>query len=117
MKKKSIIISALVLLTAFWVQAQEFKVSKNSGRLQLYLGRVTVEGHSGNEIIFSSNNSREEKDERATGLRTINSLGLEDNTGLGINVTDKGNVIEVHQIKKTNAPDIKILVPKSVIVS
>ncbi|HEY5825464.1 MAG TPA: DUF4097 family beta strand repeat-containing protein [Cyclobacteriaceae bacterium] len=117
MKKKSIIISALILLTALWVQAQEFKVSKNSGRLQLYLGRVTVEGHSGNEIIFSSNSSGKEKDERANGLRTINSLGLEDNTGLGINVTDKGNVIEVHQIKKTNAPDIKILVPKGVIVS
>jgi len=117
MKKKSIIISALILLTALWVQAQEFKVSKNSGRLELYLGRVTVEGHSGNEIIFSSNNDRKDKDERANGLRTINSLGLEDNTGLGINVTDKGNVIEVHQLKKTNSPDIKILVPKGVIVS
>ncbi len=117
MKKKSIIISALVLLTALWGQAQEFKVAKNSGRLQLYLGRVTVEGHSGYDIIFSSNSDRKDKDERANGLRTINSLGLEDNTGLGINVTDKGNVIEVHQLKKTNSPDIKILVPKGVIVS
>ena len=42
---------------------------------------------------------------------------MEDNTGLGINVTDKGNVIEVYQLKKTNSPDIKILVPKGVIVS
>jgi len=117
MKKKSIIISVLVLLTALWVQAQDFKVAKSSGRLEIHLGKVTVEGHSGNEIIFSSNSSHKDKDERANGLRAINSLGLEDNTGLGINVTDKGNIIEVYQLKKTNSPDIKILVPKGVIVS
>jgi len=117
MKKKSIVIGVLVLLGAVLVQAQEFKVSKNSGRLEIHLGKVTVEGHNGNEIIFSSNNHKGDRDERADGLRAINSLGLEDNTGLGINVTDKGNVIEVYQLKKTNSPDIKILVPKGVIVS
>jgi predicted membrane protein len=117
MKKRSMIISAFILLTAVWTQAQEFKISKNSGRLEIHLGRVTVEGHSGNEIIFSSNNHKGDKDERANGLRAINSLGLEDNTGLGINVTDKGNIVEVFQLKKTNSPDIKILVPKGVIVS
>jgi len=117
MKKRPIIIGALILLTAVWIQAQDFKIAKNSGRLEIHLGKVTVEGHNGNEIIFSSNNHKEDKDERAKGLRTINSLGLEDNTGLGINVTDKGNVVEVFQLKKTNSPDIKILVPKGVIVS
>ncbi len=97
--------------------AQEFKVAKNTGRLELNIGRVTVEGHTGNEIIFSSRDHKEGKDERAEGLRAINSLGLEDNTGLGINVTQKGDVVEVSQLKKMNAPDVKILVPKGVIVS
>ena len=117
MKSKNIFIIALALLVSGWAQAQEFKVAKNSGRLELHIGRVTVEGHSGNEIIFSMRNGKSEKDERAEGLRAVNSLGLEDNTGLGINVQDKGNVVEVHQLKKTNSPDIKILVPKGVIVS
>ena len=97
--------------------AQEFKVAKSTGRLELNIGRVTVEGHNGNDIIFSSRDHKEGKDERAEGLRAINSLGLEDNTGLGINVTQKGDVVEVSELKKMNAPDVKILVPKGVIVS
>lgn len=117
MKHKKIFTGIIVLLIACAAQGQEFKLAKNSGRLEIYLGKVTVEGHNGNEIIFSSYNHHEGKDERAEGLRSINSLGLSDNTGLGINVTDKGNVVEVHQLKKTHAPDIKILVPKGMIVS
>jgi predicted membrane protein len=115
--KKIIILLTIALFAAAWANAQEFKLAKNSGRLEIRLGKVTVEGHTGNEIIFSTRNGRSDKDERAQGLRSVNSLGLEDNTGLGINVTDKGNVIEVSQLKKTNSPDIKILVPKRVIVS
>lgn len=115
MKKVLVLVCVwLAVQTAF---AQEFKVAKSTGRLELNIGRVTVEGHSGNEIIFSSRDHRESKDERAQGLRPINSLGLDDNTGLGINVTQKGDVVEVYQLKKMNAPDIKVLVPKGVIVS
>jgi hypothetical protein len=112
----------IIIVVIGWVAfntavAQEFKVAKSTGRLELNIGRVTVEGHNGNEIIFSSRDHKEGKDERAEGLRAINSLGLEDNTGLGINVTQKGDVVEVSQLKKMNAPDVKILVPKGVIVS
>jgi predicted membrane protein len=32
-------------------------------------------------------------------------------------VTEKGDVVTVQQLKKTNSPDIKILVPKNMIVS
>jgi hypothetical protein len=117
MKNKKIITGIVALLMAGWVHAQEFKVAKNSGRLEINLGKVTVEGHDGSEIIFSSRSHKNEKDERAEGLRSVNSLGLTDNTGLGINVTDKGNIIEVRQLQKTKSPDIKILVPKGVIVS
>lgn len=108
---------AVLLMAANCLSAQEFKVAKNSGRLEIRIGKVTVEGHSGNDIIFTSANGRKEKDQRAEGLRSVNSLGLVDNTGLGINVTENGSVITVQQLKKTNAPDIKILVPKNIIVS
>lgn len=106
-----------MLLTTGWTHAQEFRLSKMSGRLEIHLGKVTIEGHSGSEIIFSSTKKTGSRDERADGLRAVNSLGLEDNTGLGINVSDKGNSVEVYQLKKANSPDIRILVPKGVIVS
>lgn len=115
--KKLLIVVMLIGLAGYTALAQEFKIAKSTGRLELYIGRVTVEGYNGNEIVFSSKDYKGEKDERAQGLRAINSLGLEDNTGLGINVADKGNVIEVYQLKKMNSPDVKIMVPKGVIVS
>ena len=116
MTKKNLILAfALVLWGTS--HAQEYKLSKSSGRLELNIGRVTVEGHEGSEIIFTSKNGKSEKDERAEGLRLVNSLGLEDNTGLGLHVADKGNVVEVYQLKQTHSPDVKVLVPKGIIVS
>lgn len=117
MKNKNILLVVVAMLVTGWTYAQEYKVAKNSGRLEINIGKVRVEGHDGNEIIFTSEGGKRDKDERAQGLRSVNSMGLEDNTGLGINVTDKGNVVEVNQLKKTSSPDIKILVPKGMIVS
>ena len=117
MKKYIAIILVLPLMFTGFAQAQEYKLAKTSGRLELNVGRVTVEGHSGNEIIFSSTNGKSKKDERAEGLRAINSLGLDDNTGLGIHVADKGNIVQVHQLRKTHAPDIKVMVPQGIVVS
>lgn len=114
--KKLLVMAGLLVAVISAAYAQEFKVAKSSGRLELYIGKVTVEGHSGNEIIFSSRSRNREEDERAKGLKAINSLGLDDNTGLGVNVVEKGNVVEVRQLKKMNSPEIKILVPKGVIV-
>ncbi|MEJ0032737.1 MAG: DUF4097 family beta strand repeat-containing protein [Bacteroidota bacterium] len=114
MKKLIVILLALVAIGA---RAQEYKVSKSSGRLELHLGRVTVEGHNGNDIIFTTREGDGEKDPRAEGLTSINSLGLKDNTGLGLNVSEKGDVVSVYNLKKNNSPDIKILVPKGVIVA
>jgi hypothetical protein len=106
------------LLATGSLSAQEFKLNKNSGTLDIReVNNVTIEGHSGNEIIFSSQDNRRRSDERAQGLRAISSLGLEDNTGIGISVVDKGNIIEVRQLKKMDGPDIKIQVPKNVKVA
>lgn len=100
------------------LQAQEYKVSKSTGTLEIReVNHVSIEGHSGNEIIFTSRDRDRDDDERAKGLRALSSLGLEDNTGLGLSVVDKGNVIEVQQLKKTDGPNITIMVPKGVVVS
>ena len=115
--KKILIIMACVV-GGMNLQAQEYKVSKSTGRLEIReVNHVSIEGHSGNEIIFTSRDRDRDDDERAKGLRALSSLGLEDNTGLGLSVVDKGNVIEVQQLKKTDGPNITIMVPKGVVVS
>jgi hypothetical protein len=114
---KKLIVIILVLITAGAATAQEYKVAKSTGRLELHIGRVTVEGHNGNEIIFTSRDGDKERDPRSEGLTSINSLGLKDNTGLGLNVSEKGDVVSVYNLKKNNSPDVKILVPKGIIVA
>lgn len=114
---KKLFVLAFMITAATYTFAQEFKVAKSTGRLELHIGRVKVEGHNGNEIIFTSRDHEKDDDDRAKGLRAINGMGLEDNTGLGINVQENGGIVSVYQLKKTNSPDIKILVPKGVIVA
>lgn len=116
--KKTILMLAFGLLLTGFLYAQEYKVSKSTGRLEIReVNHVSIEGHSGNEIVFTSLDRNRDDDGRAKGLRAISSLGLEDNTGMGLSVLDKGNVIEVQQLKKMDGPRIKILVPKGVVVS
>src|SRR5690349_25082288 len=93
----------LVAATMFVAaQAQEYKVAKSSGRLEIReVNHVSIEGYNGNEIVFTSSSRGHDDDERAKGLRALSSYGLEDNTGLGLSVVDKGDAIEVHQLKKT----------------
>jgi hypothetical protein len=117
MKNKIIKNTTALCLAAASLYGQEFKIAKSSGRLEINIGKVEVLGTTGNEIIFSSLDRDKEKDERAKGLNEINSLGLTDNTGVGVNVSDKENIITVRQLKKTNSPRIRIQVPKGVTVS
>jgi hypothetical protein len=117
MKKTAIVLVLGVILHSALL-AQEYKVSKSTGRLEIReVNHVSIEGYNGNEIVFTSRNNDHENDERAKGLRALSSLGLEDNSGLGLSILDKGNVVEVQQLKKTEGPDIKIMVPRGVVVS
>ena len=115
--KQIITLALAVILMTGIAKAQEFKISKSSGRLEINIGKVTVEGYNGNEIIFTSKDRENKDDERAKGLKEINGLGLDDNTGLGINVEDKGATVVVRQLKKMNSSEIKIMVPKGVAIS
>lgn len=115
--KRMLAAAALALMTIGYIQAQEYKISKSTGRLEIKeVNHVVIEGYAGNEIIFSSRDNKRDDDERAKGLRSITGMGLEDNTGLGLSVIDKGGVIEVQQLKKMDGPDIVIKVPKGVVV-
>jgi hypothetical protein len=114
-------ISAIVMVLMVWasgLHAQEYKVARNSGKLVIKeVNHVTIEGYSGNEIVFSSLDGPKKKDARAEGLRSVSSIGLEDNTGFGIAVQEKQDVVEVYQMKKMDGTRLKILVPKGVTVS
>jgi predicted membrane protein len=115
---RTLFLSAFAVMLTTGLFAQEFKIAKSSGKMEIIeVNKVTVEGYNGNEIVFTSQNYSKEKDQRAEGLKAVSSLGLEDNTGFGLSVVDKGTSIEVRQLKKMDGPDVKIMVPKGVIVS
>jgi len=116
---KKILVSLILAFTALtFVHAQEYKLAKSTGRLEIKeVNNVIIEGAAGNEIIFTSRDNNKEEDERAKGLRAVSGLGLEDNTGIGLSVVDKGNVIEVQQLKKMDGPKVTIKVPKGVTVA
>jgi hypothetical protein len=116
--KKQIFTIALGLAIAGAVNAQEYKVAKSTGTLDIReVNNVSIEGTTGNEIVFISRGYDRDDDGRAKGLRAISAMGLEDNTGIGLSVIDKGTVIEVQQLKKMDGPDITIKVPKGVKIS
>jgi len=109
--------TALMVMTMGLLQAQEYKVAKSTGRLEIKeVNHVVVEGYAGNEIIFTSKRENRDADERAKGLRPISGSGLEDNSGIGLSIVDKGGVIEVQQLKKMDGPEVTIKVPKGVVV-
>lgn len=115
--KKIILLLTLALWGGAATQAQEYKLAKNSGKLIIRLNGGTVEGYNGNEIVITSRSRSRDEDERAKGLRVINGSGLEDNTGLGLNLSDKGNTVELAQVGKLETDDLVIKVPKAMSVS
>ncbi len=116
MKKQILSIALIGCFTA--VLGQEYKLAKTTGKLVINeVNNISIEGYDGKEIIFTSLDMSRERDKRAEGLRAIGSMGLEDNSGIGLSVVDKGATVEVQQLKKMDGPKIKIMVPKSVAVS
>lgn len=96
----------------------EYKLAKSSGKLIISeINSVEIEGTTGNEIIFTTADKGRAVPERAQGLRAVSAMGLEDNTGLGLSVVAKGDVVEVQQMSKMSDIQYKILVPKGVIIS
>lgn len=115
---KKLFITALVALVTTAAYPQEYKIAKSTGRLEINdVNNVSIEGTTGNEIIFSSLDGSRDRDDRAQGLRAISAAGLEDNTGIGLAVRESGTTYEVYQLKKMDGPRVKILVPKGVTIS
>lgn len=113
--RKHIILFVFGLTACMAAHSQEYKVKRSTGKIIVNLRSVVIEGYSGNEIVFSSKPNEAAIDPKAEGLQTINTAGYLDNSGLGISVVEKGNTVEVNEVIENL--DIKILVPKGLIIS
>jgi len=96
---------------------EEFKLNMTSGRLVVKsVNRVEFIGHSGSEVIIQTLGSNKKTSDRATGLKLINGLGLEDNTGLGLSVVKEGSDNVVQEISSKQNRGYIIQVPKGVTI-
>jgi len=114
------VLTTLLLLGMVNLQAQDYKVSVAGEKIKLVINevnKVEIEGISGTEIIFSTTSRSRSSNERAQGLKAISSLGLEDNSGIGLSVEEKGDKIEVNQISRRSNSRYIIQVPKNVSVT
>ncbi|MFD2284955.1 hypothetical protein GJU39_11865 [Pedobacter petrophilus] len=118
MKPQLALLFALFAITLSASAQKEYKLAKSSGKLNLNISGATVEGYDGNEIIFSlPENQEDEVDERAKGLKAFNSSGFKDNSGLGFDVTVKGDDINVNPVSLVNQPKLIIKLPRNIRVS
>jgi len=116
MKKQLALLFSFVVITMSASAQKEYKLAKSAGKLNLNISGAIVEGYNGNEIIFSTAKSENDVvDERAKGLRVISGSGFADNTGMGIDVSEKGDEINVNPVRKgTRLGIITIKVPQNI---
>ncbi|MBZ4189424.1 DUF4097 domain-containing protein [Niabella beijingensis] len=111
------IILSIALVSLAGAQERQFKLPKKTGTLKVNIPGVTIEGYDGNEVVFSAPElKREEKDERAAGLRLVSGSGLTDNTGLNLSVRENGGVIDVDEVGRRDRELITIKVPNTMSV-
>ena len=114
--KKQFILALFLLTIVCSASAQKvYKLAKSSGRLNLNITGAVIEGYTGNEIIFTAASGEEDQvDDRAKGLRAISGSGFTDNTGLGIEVIEKGEDINVNSVTKKTEGLLTIKVPQGI---
>ena len=118
-KLKSIMVAMLAFGTTATMAQNEYSIAaKANTKLVLEeVNEVSIEGYSGSEIVFEATNLDRDDSERASGLRAINSLGLDDNTGIGLSVIESNGELRVLQISRNSDTKYKIKVPTNTAVS
>lgn len=112
----------LITFFAFGVlqlQAQkDYTINMSSGKLKISeVNKVTIEGHSGANVIIEIEDYDEEENERAAGLKLISPSGLTDNTGIGLYVgKDDANNTMIKAVSLRSDNRYVVKVPKSVSV-
>lgn len=100
---KSILVINVLLLTALWGWAQEYRapVSAQTIRLVLQHCEASVEGYDGSELVVNARDY-EAPPARAEGLRPLYSSGT-DNSGIGLSINEDGDEITVTRVGRGDA--------------
>lgn len=109
---KKVVITAVCILTATLIKAQEDYTRALDGIAWVKItssANLTIMAHEANEILIESRSSNRAP-ERSKGLRLVGAGG-EDNTNVGFSVIQEGNDLIVTNLKK-NA-NAKIYLPKN----
>lgn len=111
MKKQSIVFALLLIST--WAQAQDFTFNVKSAakvKIGTIHGSVTIEGHSGKDIIVSG--TKCSSDEDAEGLKLISGNGISDNTnGYCLNIQENEGTVVIKAVSNKNQ-NVKLLIPE-----
>ncbi|MBK8504923.1 MAG: hypothetical protein IPL46_23525 [Saprospiraceae bacterium] len=114
---KYLLLLTLMIASGILTAQKDYTINMSSGKLKISeVNAVTIEGHSGVNVIIEIEDYDEEENERAKGLKLISPSGLVDNTGLGLSVTkeDAFTVIKGVSLRSDNHYIVKI--PKTVSV-
>ncbi len=109
---------AIAILVSGAIYAQEHKVNVgNAKKVEItnLTGEIKIIGHSGSEILISASELATPP-ERAKGLKPLSGGGI-DNSGIGLNVSESGNVIKISGTTKQSADaDYTFKMPNSIAV-
>lgn len=118
MKKLNIksILVVLALLASYGLNAQDHTVNiSNASETTLIIkevNKVSVEAYDGSNIEIYAD-SKKERPERAEGLTALSARG-QDNTGIGLNVTQNGNDVTIFQAARRGQGRYTIKVPANI---
>ena len=107
------IVATVALATTTF--AQEHRIKMSSGTLAFEeVGSVKLEGYDGNEVVITSSGDLKSI-QRAKGLKLLNALGLDDNTGIGLSVENAAdNTVKIYELSKNRSIDYSVKVPTGV---
>lgn len=95
-------------------ERKEYRFKKNSGKLLVNANAISVEGYDGNEVVVTTWAERSEQDERAAGLQGINSSGLKDNTGVGLQLTESDGIAILSVVNRQKLDSVHLRLPNRI---
>ena len=118
MKKVTFLIAVFIIPLISFSQEKKFEYTpkvKNRVEITNLLGEISLRNANGNAIVIESDFDME-RPERADGLKLLGAM--EDNTNLGINVSEEDGVVTISGVtKQVRDHKYTISVPQGIAVS
>ncbi|HPF52472.1 MAG TPA: DUF4097 family beta strand repeat-containing protein [Draconibacterium sp.] len=118
MKRVKYVVAALIFPMLTFAQGNKYEYTpkvKNRVEIVNVLGKITLKNAGGNAIIIESDFNID-KPERAEGLKLLGTK--EDNTNLGISVTEENGVVSILGVtNKVKDYGYTISIPQGIVVS